>query len=119
MSKIDLFNVIGTFFQKAELKDILIGIGFNNGRIKEFSEIGYAHAYLTTYICETGVIGYLLVTTFLISIGIETKKIIMLIFAFFIMGISYVGHAQLHLFYTTLILMWSLHRNIRSSKCHN
>ena len=34
MSKIDLFNVIGDFFQRAELKDILIGIGFNNGRIK-------------------------------------------------------------------------------------
>lgn len=116
LSKLDLLNVIVNFFKNANIQDILLGIGFNNGRIKEFSHIGYAHAYLTTYICETGIIGYCLVTSFLLSIALETKKTIMLIFAFFIMGISYIGHAQLHLFYTVLALIYYFEKFYISKK---
>lgn len=106
MTKIGLMKDIGNFIQKAPLNELILGIGYNNGRITEYSSRGYAHAYLTTYIIETGFIGYILVTSFLISVIAETKKNIILIFAFFIMGISYIGHAQLHLFYTVLILIW-------------
>ena len=113
MTKLDLFSDTIHFFTKAPINDLLLGIGFNNGRILEYSTRGYAHAYLTTYILETGIIGYILVTSFLIYILNETKMTWTVIVAFFIMGISYIGHSQLHLFYAVLALIWNLEHNLK------
>ena len=106
-TKIELFNTLDRYIHYTQMKDLLFGIGFNTGRLFEFgSERGYAHTYLLTYICETGLCGYILVTSFLISVLYETKKNIIILLPFFIIGISLISHAQLHLFYTVLALIW-------------
>lgn len=106
-TKIELFNTMKNFLHNASNKDLLLGIGYNNGRLFEFgSERGYAHTYLLTYLCETGFCGYILVTIFLLTAFLETPKNILILFPFVIVGISLIAHTQLHLFYTVLALIW-------------
>lgn len=110
-TKIELFNTLKRFLKEAPLKDLLFGIGYNNGRLFEYgSERGYAHTYLLTYLCETGICGYIAVTSYLGTILFKTPKTIIILFPFFIIGISLIAHTQLHLFYTVLALMWYFER---------
>ena len=110
-TKINLFETLITFLFDAPIESILCGIGFNTGLLYKYgSVIGYAHTYLLTYIVETGIIGYIFVTGFLISILLETKSTIIQFIPFFIYGLSLVCHAQLHVFYTVLGIMWYYHR---------
>lgn len=99
ITKINLLGFISDFIQNMELNNLLFGIGFDN-TIKVFHI--YAHTYLATYIIETGLIGYVLITSFLCSNLLEYKKTIYLILPFFFLGFSYIGHTVLNLFYVLL-----------------
>lgn len=105
-TKIDLFEALFNFINSAPIINLLFGTGYNNGGISLYSNLSYAHTYLATYVIETGVCGYILVTTFLLSIIYKTPKTLLLFIPFFIMGISHISHTQLHPFYTVLALMW-------------
>ena len=105
-TKLNLLEALINFIQNAPLINLLLGTGYNNGGISLYSDLDYAHSYLATYVIETGFFGYLLVTSFLLSILYKTKKTIYLLIPFFIMGISHISHTQLHLFYTALVLIW-------------
>lgn len=112
-TKISIFKDLNFFLNHAPLNEIFWGIGFDNG----YKYLGrYAHNYLATYIIETGYLGYFLVTTFLISILYKTPKTIYLLFPFVILGISYIGHTILNLFYCLLALMYYIEKfNKRTS----
>lgn len=99
ITKINILGYISDFLQNMELNNILFGIGYDN-TIKVFHI--YAHTYLATYIIETGLIGYVLITSFLCSNLLEYKKTIYLILPFFFLGFSYIGHTVLNLFYVLL-----------------
>lgn len=102
LTKIDIFNDIGVFFQKATLSQILFGIGLDNAE----AFVGmYAHNYIATYLMETGVIGYTIITTFLLRILYEAPKTIYILLPFSILGISFIGYSILNLFYITLALI--------------
>ena len=104
-TKINIINEIFLFFNKASFSQIFYGIGFDNAE----GFVGmYAHNYLATYIIETGIIGFSLVTLFLLRILYETPRTIYILFPFCIYGISYIGYSILNLFYVTLALMWYL-----------
>ncbi len=106
-TKISIFKDLNFFLKNADFNEILWGIGFDNG----YKYLGrYAHNYLATYIIETGCLGYFFVTTFLISILYKTPKTIYLLFPFFILGISYIGHTILNLFYCLLALMYYIEK---------
>ena len=110
-TKINLFETLKTFLFNAPIESIFWGLGFNTGHLYKYgSVVGYAHTYLLTYIAETGIVGYIFVTGFLISILLETKSTIIQFIPFFIYGLSLVCHAQLHIFYTVLGIMWYYHR---------
>ena len=82
VAKIDIFNDIGVFFQKATLSQILFGIGLDNAE----AFVGmYAHNYIATYLMETGVIGYTIITTFLLRVLYEAPKTIYILLPFSIL----------------------------------
>ena len=102
LTKIDIFNEILAFFDKATPIQMLFGIGFDNSE----TFVGmYAHNYLATYIIETGIIGYIIITSFLLRILYETPKSIYILLPFSIFGISFIGYTMLNLFYITLALI--------------
>lgn len=104
-TKLALFNDVFNFLSRANGQDLLFGIGFNNGRIGEFSNIEYAHAYLTTYICESGIFGFTIITSFLISIFFRCKTTIYVFIPFLIFAFAYLGHTHLHVCYSVLALI--------------
>lgn len=104
-TKLALSNDALNFLSSANGQDLLFGIGFNNGRIGEFSNSEYAHAYLTTYVCETGILGFTIITSFLISIFLRCKTTIYVFIPFLIFAFAYLGHTHLHVFYSVLALI--------------
>lgn len=113
LTKINLLEATINFTKKAPLFNFLFGTGYNNGGISLYSDLDYAHSYVATYFIETGLIGYLLVTIFLISILFKTPKTVYIFIPFAIMGISHISHAQLHLFYVSLILITIIERKYK------
>ena len=112
-SKIEIFKDTIHFILNAPCYDVLFGIGFNNGRINEYSDtMGYAHTYLATYIMETGLIVFILYTVFLLSIFLKNKLTIYVLIPFLIFAFSYFGHTHLQVFYSVLILEAFLERLI-------
>lgn len=105
-TKIELIDTVHNFLLNSSPIQLLLGVGFNNGGISDFGELEYAHSYLATYVVETGLIGYTLMTIFLISIFIERKRTAYIFVPYMFMGISHISHAQLHLFYVILALIW-------------
>ena len=102
LTKIAIFNDIVIFFQKSSLLQLLFGIGFDNAE----NFVGmYAHNYLATYLIETGIMGYILITTFLLRILYEAPKTIYIFLPFSILGISFIGYSILNLFYVALALI--------------
>lgn len=102
LTKINIFEYISIFFDKMPIHNLLFGIGFDNTS----ANFGlYAHTYLATYIIETGILGYFLITFFLLSILAEHRKTIYLLLPFFFLGFSYIGHTILNLFYVLLAMI--------------
>lgn len=99
LTKLDLLSDTLLFAKNVQLNDFLLGIGFSNAEIYTGR---YAHAYIPTYVIETGLMGYFLVTTLLTSIFLHTKKTIYILFPFMVVGISFIAHYGLGLLYTAL-----------------
>ena len=113
LTKINIFEYISIFFDKMSINNLLFGIGFDNTS----SYFGlYAHTYLATYIIETGLLGYLLITSFLLTILAEHKKTIYLLLPFFFLGFSYIGHTILNLFYVLLAMIGYFEKNIKKQQ---
>ena len=113
-TKIELINTVRNFLLNSSPIQLLFGVGFNNGGISDFGELGYAHSYLATYVVETGLIGYTLMTTFLLSIYFEARKTVYIFVPYILLGISHISHAQLHLFYVVSALICYLEKqNLR------
>lgn len=104
-TKISLLKGLQQFFKNAPLNTILFGTGYNNGGITIYTGLLYAHSYLATYIIETGICGYILITSFLCSIFLYTPKTAYILIPFIFLGISHISHAQLHCFYATLAII--------------
>lgn len=118
-TKIGAFNTFKTFILTAPLNDFLFGIGFNNGRLVEYGSTiakAYAHTYLLTYFAETGLCGFLLVSSFLLSILYKTHANLILLIPYSIFGISLIAHTQLHLFYALLAFIWYFEKFRKWSK---
>lgn len=99
LTKLDLLSDTILFIKKANLEQLFLGTGFGNA---ELFTGRYAHAYIPTYIIETGLIGYTLVTLLLISIFLYAKKTILILLPFIVISISFIAHYGLGLFYTAL-----------------
>ena len=113
ITKIDLFGFVLEFFQNMPFNNILFGIGFDN-TVHVFNF--YAHTYLATYIIETGLLGYILITSFLSLIFLEHKKTIYILLPFFFLGFSYIGHTILNLFYVLLAVICCLEKQLKNNK---
>jgi len=107
-TKISLLKGLKNFFHNAPFSTILFGTGYNNGQIMIYTGLSYAHSYLATYVIETGLCGYLLMTSFLVSIVLHTPKTLFIFIPFIFLGISHISHAQLHVFYSVLALVAAL-----------
>ena len=107
-SKVSLAKGVTNFFANAPILNLLFGTGYNNGGITIYTGLLYAHSYLATYIIETGICGYILITSFLCSIFLYTPKTAYILIPFIFLGISHISHAQLHCFYAVLALIWYL-----------
>lgn len=102
-TKVNIINSLFEFIKQANIKDLIIGIGYGHAYL--FCGRA-AHNYLATYIIETGFLGLTMVTTFLFSIFVKTPKTIYILLPFIIFSYSLIGRTSMHVLYSALVLIW-------------
>ena len=109
ISKTMLFSYMLNFLTLADFNHLLFGAGYQTIYSYQILWI-YAHTYLATYVVETGIIGYLLITSLLCRIFYEVPQSFCLLACFFFIGFSYIAHNYLNLFFMILAAYWYFER---------
>lgn len=113
LTKLKLYYDTFEFIRIAPLQELLYGVGFNNGKIYT---IIHTHTYFTTYIIESGLIGFILMTSFLFSILLYCKKTYYILIPFFLCGLSFVSLSAV--FYSILAFVCCFEKIRKVSKCN-
>lgn len=113
LTKLKLYYDTFEFIRTAPLQELLYGVGFNNGRIYT---IIHTHTYLTTYIIESGIIGFTLMTSFLLSILLYCRKTYYILIPFFLCGLSFVSLSAVY--YSILAFICYFEKNRSLGKCN-
>lgn len=111
-TKIDLFSVIGKYFNKVSLNSILFGIG-TNLELADRLFGRYPHTIILTYLAWYGIIGMCMIYFWWLVIIKETKfKAIYLFLPQIFAGISYTMPG-LHIFYVALGLVYYFEKHAK------
>lgn len=118
-SKFLIFELLINFIQNSSLKELLIGVGLGNA--EKVIQIG-AHNIFATYLIELGLTGSIfLITIWITCIFLSKNKVLILLFPFFINGLSLTSLSTPYLYamLSIIITLERLPKNAPLSFCAN